>query len=393
MRKRVSFPILLITATIIFLLAAPTAAFAASWQSNNAVTIPSEKTIHDDLYVGGQTITIDGNIDGNLFIGGGNIIVNGNISKSLFVGGGTVTIAGDVGDIALVGGGQITISGRVKNDLLVGGGTVNISKNARIGRDLLLGAGTVTMGGEIGRNMLAGATDLTMTGTVTRNVRFEGDKLLVDKGARIGGDLTYYSANKASISSEATVGGKTTYHHVTKQNQKTEAESGASMVFGLLLAMFWFFIFLIGRLIVGLVLAGVAPRAAAFSIETLKTKPWQCLGVGLGVLVVIPMVCLGLAVTLVGLPLAMILLNLYIFAIYASMFVTGLFLGHWLLSLMMKKEPHPMASVLLGVIILAFVTAIPFIGWLISLASVTFGTGTLAFGLVALLRAGKVKPV
>jgi hypothetical protein len=104
-----------------------------------------------------------------------------------------------------------------------------------------------------------------------------------------------------------------------------------------------------------------------------------------------PMACLFLAVTLIGLPLACMLFYLYVFAIYASMFVTGLFLGRWVLSLFTKNEPNQIASMLLGVTILALVTSIPFLGWLVSLVSITFGAGVLALGFAALVKAGRTK--
>jgi hypothetical protein len=408
MKRRAAFLILL-AATIVLLLAFPSSSFAATWKSSNSVTIPSGTTIHDDFYAGGGNVTIDGDIDGNLFIGGGNIIVNGKVSKSLFVGGGTVTVNGDAGEDIMIGGGtvtvngdaggnimigggQISISSLVKNDVLIGGGTVDIAKKTTIGRDLLLGGGTVTMGGSVARNLRAGATDLTLTGSVTGDTNFEGDNLLLDKGATIGGNLTYYSANKAKISTGAAVEGETKYHHVTKQ-QKQEDGGGIPVVGAVLLVMFWFCIFFLSRLVVGLVLVGLAPRPAASLVETLRSKPWQCLGIGLVVLMFTPIVCVFLAVTLIGLPLALILLHLYIFAIYASMFVTGLFLGRWLLSLIMKREPGHMGSMLLGIFILALVTAIPFVGWLISLISIVFGTGTLSLGMASLVRLARAKPI
>jgi hypothetical protein len=385
--KRITGLIIVIVALAAVLLL-PATAGAATWQANNSVSIPSGTTINDDLYIGGGNVTIDGKITGNVFIGGGTVTVNGEIGKSVFIGGGTVTVSGKIGDDVLASGGQVYLSGPVANDAVIAGGTVIVNKGASIGRDLLLGSGTVSMGGDVGRNLWAGVSDLTLTGKVKGNVRFDGKTLRLDDGSSVGGNLTYTSPDKATIAAGAAVVGKTTYHKTSTQTNQNTNNSGAAAV-AVLFGIFWFFVFLLGRILLGLVLIALMPRGFRYVADAIKDKPWASFGLGAAVLFVTPFACVLAAITLVGLPLAGGALTIYSMAIYLSMIVTGLWLGRWLLSLVMKRQPNQMASMALGVFLLALVTAIPFLGWLVSLVSVMFGVGALTLGAVSVVRANR----
>jgi cytoskeletal protein CcmA (bactofilin family) len=385
--KRITVFITVIAALAAVLLL-PATAGAATWRANNSVSFPSGTTFNDDLYVGGGTVTIDGRVNGNIFVGGGTVMINGEISKSVFIAGGTVTVSGKVGDDILASGGQVYLSGPVANDAVIAGGTVIVNKGARVGRDLLLGSGTVSINGDVGRNVWAGVSDLTLTGAVKGNVRFDGQTLRLEDGSAIGGNLTYTAPAKATIAAGATVAGKTTYHKTSTQTNQNTNNSGAAVV-AVLFSLFWFFVFLIGRILLGLVLIALVPRGFRFAADAIKNKPWASLGLGAAVLFVTPFACLLAAITLVGLPLAGGALTIYSMAIYLSMIVTGLWLGRWLLSLVMKRQPNQMASMGLGVFLLAMVTAIPLLGWLASLVSVMFGVGALTLGAVSVVRANR----
>jgi len=113
------------------------------------------------------------------------------------------------------------------------------------------------------------------------------------------------------------------------------------------------------------------------------------LGIGALVVFFAPAIIFIMAVTLVGLPSASIACALYSFALYMSMIVTGTFLGRLVLAAIMKREPNTVAAMALGVTALALITSIPFLGWLISFASILFGTGALVTGFRAMIKSGK----
>ena len=65
-------------------------------RSGATVTIPSGKTVDDDLYVGANTVIVDGTVNGDLWAAGSTITVNGVVNGSIMAAGRTVNINGDV---------------------------------------------------------------------------------------------------------------------------------------------------------------------------------------------------------------------------------------------------------------------------------------------------------
>ena len=380
--------LVLVIAMVCAFIALTGVAGAATWRSGDTINIPKGTVIDDDLYVGAGNVTIDGDVTGNVFIGGGNVIVNGNIGKSLFASAGTVIVNGKVGDDIIAAGGQVTFNGPVAKDIVAAGGTIGIGST--VGRDVLVGGGTISLDGIVSRNLLAGTDKINLNGPVAGDFKFSGNNIAFGNKGMIGGNLDYYSDKEIPIAS-GTVKGKVAFHETVRQAQR-QANTGGSAVSAFLFGIFWFVVFLIGRLIVGAFFAGMTPKAAIFTADAIKSRPWASLGIGALVLFLGPTVILVAALTLIGLPAAGIALDLFIGAIYMSMIVTGTYLGRLVLMPMMGREPHPVAAMALGVTTLAIVTSIPFLGWLISFVSVLFGTGALTLGLAALVKAGKNRP-
>ena len=106
---------------------------------------------------------------------------------------------------------------------------------------------------------------------------------------------------------------------------------------------------------------------------------------GLGVLIAVPVVAIFTFLTVVAAPLGIIGLVLYAVAIYASQGFTGAWLGHLLLEKLCKFKGNIFIEALLGIVILAAVSFIPYIGILTGFMSMLLGLGMI----VAFVRAKK----
>jgi hypothetical protein len=370
----------------IALMAFTGAASAATWRSANTVNIAKGIVIDDDLYVGAGNITIDGDVTGNLFIGGGNVTVNGNIGGSVYASAGTVVFNGKAAGDLIAAGGQVTLNGSVEKNIIACGGTISVG--AKVGLDVLAAGGTISVDSPVGRDVLGSGGTINLNAPVGRNAVLATDTMKIT--GPIEGNLNYYATKQMDVAS-GTVKGKVEYHQTAQQTQNRNNNSAGSSMAAFMFGVFWFFVMLIGRLIIGALFAGVTPKAAIFTADAIKTRPWASLGIGALVLFFGPTMMFIMAITLIGLPAAGYAFTLYMFAIYMSMIVTGTFLGRWVLGMMMKREPNTIAAMALGVTALAFVTSIPILGWLISFVSILFGMGALTIGFMALLRAGKIK--
>jgi hypothetical protein len=339
---------------------APTQTFAAEPLQGNNVTVSRNQIINDDLYAFGGTVTIQGRVNGDVVALGGTVTVNGPVSGDLLIGGGTVNVSGRVGRSVRATGGTVTIDAPVGTDVAVAGGTVTLGSGARVGRDVLANAGSTTVDGRVGRN-----------------VRMGGGTLRLDDGAVVGGNLIYTSNQQAAIATGATVRG--TIQRYAPQRMGFWPAAGlfgrtGDSVVGWLRT-------LIGLFVLGLLFILLAPRFGRRTVGTLGGSPWASLGLGIALLICVPIA--ALIVFVVGLFvggwwLALILLALYGIALVLSIAVTGLFLGRWILE-RVGRGPVPLVwALLLGLVCLLLVSLVPVAGGLVIALAMLCGLGALA---------------
>lgn len=355
-------------------------ASAAVFKSGNRADIERGRTVRQDAYLFGGTVTVSGEVDGDLICAGGTVIVDGDVSEDVIVAGGTVILNGEVGDDLRVSGGTVTINGPIKDDLIAAGGTLDVGPDATVGGDTVVGAGTLSLASAIRGNLNASAGTVTLSGTVDGNARLQADKVRLRDGAVIKGNLTYISEKKAQVEGDAEVLGRTT-HRLPPAEERREPATAAGVVAGILFAIFWFFIWTIGTLLVGLTFVLTLRRPVTALADAMRTAPWASLGLGLAVLFIAPILILVLAFTLIGLPLASVLCVLYVLAIYLSVILTGIVLGRTIIRPLVKTgEPSLIWSLLLGFTLLAILMAIPFLGGIVAFAAMVFGLGAIGVG-------------
>ena len=355
----------------------PVGAQAADFRQGPDVTIPASTTVTDDVYASGGTVTVDGTVAGSLIAAGGNVRVSGTVERDVMVTGGTVTITGPVMGSVRLAGGTLTLSGSVDDDVVAAGGTLDLSPQATVGRDLVFGGGTATVAGRVGRDLTAGVGTLDLRGRVERNVKAEVDTLRLASGAFVGGNLTYASNNAAQIASGATVTGTVTHSPATIGEQPTAAQRAADVFVG------WLRL-LVGLFALGLLLVLPFGEFSRRASDAIGRAPLPSLGLGLALLVGVPIV--ALIVFIVGLivggwPLSLAALALLAIAAAIGYVLAALFVGRSGFRLARRPQIHLVLALLVGLVVLTAVGLIPIVGGIIDLAAVVFGLGALTLTL------------
>jgi hypothetical protein len=99
-------------------------------------------------------------------------------------------------------------------------------------------------------------------------------------------------------------------------------------------------------------------------------------GLGLLVLVGVPIAAVVVGLTLIGLPVAVSLVALYTLGLLLAWPALGLALGTQLGRLVPRQQPLPVLGALaLGLIVLHLVTHLPFVGGLVAVCGLIFGLG------------------
>ena len=352
--------------------AGPSHAEALEARRGVAVTVGAGETVDGTLVAAGETVRIDGTVDGDLIVAAARVDVRGTVRGDLVVAAGAVDVGGTIEGSAYVATGSLTVRGRVARGVYAAGREITIEPGGRVGGDLTLAARSVALRGEVARGLSALAHEVEVSGRVGRDVRFRGARLLVREPARVDGALRADVARSADVTVDpgAAVAGPVT----------TRVASRGAAWLAKPRTWFWAATGLFGAALLGWLGLLVAPSFVLDSAT--RARRWApSLGWGVVALVLTPVVIGLLAITLVGFPVALVLLGLYLLALYAAKIVVALALGRTLLRPRGDARRDALKALVVGLILITLATALPVVGWPIWALVACVGAGALAWRL------------
>jgi cytoskeletal protein CcmA (bactofilin family) len=360
------------------LLLAPGVARAAEFRSGNTAVIGSGETVDGDVYLTGATVRVEGQVRGDDFAAGQTILVTGRVDGGVTAAGATVSIDGQVGGGVRAAGGMVRVAGQVQRDLLAGAGQVEITPAARIGGDLVVSSGLVILDGQVGGSFTGTVGTVQLNGGVGRDVSLVVESLALGPSSRIGGALQYRSEREASIASGAQVGTTRGRLPSGAPPSPTPQEQGFAFAWGVVRS----FLAVAGLGLVGLLLA---PGPLIASREALRRRPLASLGAGLVTGLLFPVVLVVLLILtflLAQLPLLVVTTALVVSGLVAAGTVVAFWLGGILSRLLPLRIPAWL-QLLLGALVLALVSAVPWLNLLVGVVVAVVGLGAV---MVALLE-------
>lgn len=342
-------------------------AHAADFRARNTIQISAGDTVRDDLYAAAETVTIDGSIDGDLFVAAQTVRVHGRVTGSVFALAETLVVAGAVdGDLRVLAR-TIQISGAVGGDVLGGAETIDVGSSGRIGRDALLAGARARLDGPIERGLRGLVADLRVNSRVGGDIQLDGvDQLTLGPGARVGGAISYQSRQELNRDPAAEVRGP-----ITRREPETErAGDPWDRVSGILFNIF-------AVTVLGAAALIISPRGALAAGAAVVQQSILSLAWGFGLLVGIPVAALLLLITIVGIPLALIVILTYGMLLYSSQAIVALGLGHLLLAQLRPVDGYgwSVVSILVGALILTAARSVPFLEAIASLVIFLLGLG------------------
>ena len=131
-------------------------------------------------------------------------------------------------------------------------------------------------------------------------------------------------------------------------------------------------------MVIGLVLVGLWPETVRQLSGKILSRPGTALGWGLIVLIMTPVICLLLLITLVGAPLAILLGMVWAIALMVSKIFVSVLVGQKLAERFWQaKKDSLYAALVIGVAVSYFIFAIPVIGWLLCALALLAGLGAI----------------
>ena len=333
---------------------------------SGAVVISSQETITDSVIATGETVLVEGKIEGNLYMFGRSVEIRGQVDGDVIAGAQEVRITGNVTGNVMAGAESISVSGHVGGNSYVGGRNVHVEKGGHVELEVLAGAETVTVEGTIGRSLTAGSTTAVIAGMVGRGVTFGGNKVLVRAGGKIGGDIKAEVDDRTNVQVEpgASVTGKVDV--TVRERVSPWARPGTYI---------WELAVLAGAFLVGWLMSAAFPGFFSGAIRSIPS--WASAGFGFVALVVTPIAAIVLCITLIGLPLAVGTVFLYVAGLYLAKILVGAYLGRELLGAKNEAGLPTLVGLLAGLVILQVLFLVPYAGGILKLAALCVGLGAL----------------
>lgn len=347
----------------------------------------------DDLFVGGGNIHLTENVPGDLSVAGGNISISGNVAGDLQAAGGTVIVGGDVAESVRVAGGNILIEGNVGGNVIVFGGSVTIAKGVVIGGDLITGGGQIMMDGDIKGDARVYGENTDFGGIVAGNLEVQGtkldfagqagkDALLVaetmtvrPETAKIAGNVRYWNNSNTADLDAVTAGTAQLDQSLRRQMPKAD---DAAVAAGAFLGAFAVYSLLSAALVIALLLL-LTKTYFRDAAARLDKDPWMCLLFGFLFFIVTPAVALFFALTIIGIPVALLLGFWFLLAMLFAKPFTAVVLARYIERKAGKTWPGWIVFfVSIGFyIVLKLLLVVPFLGWLACAIVVCFAFGAM----------------
>lgn len=340
------------------------------------------EVVDDDLFVGAESVTIDGTVNGNVYVGASSLKMHGTVNGDLIGGVGAAELSGTVKGDTYLGAGSVMLDAlKVGGTLALGGGNLRLDEQSSVGGSLLAGAGTIISRAAVARSAMIGAGSIELDGQVGKEARLAGSQIRLGDNAKIMGDVTYALGDANATFSQAesaSVSGTVTKYEQPAAARRDMARAQEDMRrFGQVVGHGWMLLSFIGALIIGGICLALFRRTFAQLGETLASTFGKSLGIGTLIAVLAFPVFLVLLVSIVGIPLLPIVIPLFFLDLYFAKLVAAYALGVKITTLLNLSHLAIFWHYALGLTILYLLRLVPGIGWLAGTLATLSGLGAI----------------
>ena len=346
----------------------PLAALAQEYRELNV----KKGRLDGDQYLAGATVDVHGSVEGDLTMAGLQAGLDGTVSGDVNAAGFLVHVGGVVGDDVRAVGGKVIVQGWVGDGLLVAGGEISLTRGTRVGGNAILGGRRIVDLGDVAGNLDAAGEYVEIDGDGTGVARIRSDDVVIGPKARLSGDLVVTGARPPRIADGAVVGGKVTVVAPTPRTLGAWAVAAARAA-----------LMQIGMLLLAWAWMALAPALARDAVAMEWRSPWFAETLGIAAVFGLPLASVLLALTVVGIPVAIGTGSAWVLLVLAGYSSTALCLGGWLRRRARRLEKPPRLGerllwTLSALLLLRLAAELPWVGWVVTVGAVLAGAGAVA---------------
>lgn len=382
--------------TIILLLTLIGISSASIFMGAQNKSFPADTVFDDDLYLGGNSIRFDSRITGDLIGASQDFVYSGQSQGGVNWAARHININGPVGGSVRACAQVVEVNSNIGRNLIIFAQMINIGPAAEIARDASLFGSQITFEGKVAGRMRIEGDRIKLSGVVEGDLLINAQEIEILPNAIIKGNLTYKSLNEAKIPAGTIIDGGIKWEKLDKETKAEKYHafrSITSIVMGFMIInigasiAIFLLILLIGNIVIiplmylsliacSLIVLSLTKNKAVKCVAIMKERPWVSLGLGFVIMLLFPL-AIGISiVTLIGIPMAALILfgggiALFIGSVYSSLYIGSLICK----MVGIKKQEPSIVCLLVGIIILASFSLIPILGVIIVLLISMFGLG------------------
>jgi hypothetical protein len=338
-------------------------------------SVSIDEPLSSDQYVAGRIVRVTAPIQGDLVLAGQELVVDAPIGGDLIAAGESLNVRNSVADDVRAAGRTLTLDAQIMGHAVAAGAEVILTSDASVGDWAWFAGRSVTVAGQVGEELRAAGQSVTVSGEVGGNAVLTAAEIQIEPGAIIRGDLIWDGDEEPEISANATVEGEIIREDLTGGIEEIGGfmESGGfarTVLLGIALIAASYLAFL------------VFPGFSGSVANRIRSMPIRSLGLGVGVLVAIPLLIVLLFVTRIGWIVAMGTLFGYFLLLLCAMVFGIVSVGRLGLELTKKDaaggRPMQLLAIGLGVALILLLAKIPVLGTIVLLMVLFSGLGAIS---------------
>lgn len=355
-----------------WIVAAAAMSAIAAWAATGDETV--EGIMGADRFIVGGSVIRTEPVAGDFIGAGGTLELAAPVKGDEVVVGGNVRVGGAVGQNLYAAGGRVNVDGAIGRNARVAGGKVQVGAGSTIAGNLTAAGGNVAMRGTVKGYMQAAGGEVIIDGPVEGDVAITSGRLTLGPKARIGGNLSYRGDDLA-VDPAASVAGRT--DRVASASPDSHSVYGSARTYGFHGGWIWS----AGLVLLAALFAAAVPPASIRVSRSLAAHPWYSLLAGFVAIVCIPFAVILLMVTVIGIPLAMVVLLGYLILLVLGYVATAVSVGDaavskWRPADAQRSSWRVLAAVV-SMLALTLIARIPFVGGLVVFIAVIVGIGAM----------------
>jgi cytoskeletal protein CcmA (bactofilin family) len=309
----------LVFAGLCTVLAFPTGVSATEHRGGQNPTVGKDETIKGNIYLTGERVRVEGTVDGDVFAAGKDIDIDGHVTGDVISAGRYLRIRGTVDGNVRSCGNTAVISGNLGKNIMWFGDAVTVDGTGKVGGSVTMFGGTLAIDGHLGRDILFFGEEINVNGGVGGSIQQKGHSLIIGSNAQVDGPIHFEGDQPASVSPGAKLASPVVFKQMEHKREYRESEY-----------YLWRVIWTAAFVLFGMVLFLVAPE---FARETITSAESYGAPIGLGILVFfgVPLAALIACITVVGLPLGMLTMGLWLLMLCCAEIVVGSVIGNLIL--------------------------------------------------------------